>query len=147
MLTNRLLYNIIIIQTKQMEKTMMEIINIYFGGIKNRGGVFAWEYGSIEVKETPKQYQVTEDIDWCSAHKGMIIKKEYFDGFGNTMMEKGQFLLVDDETLAKQLIKEQLEEELGSMQNLYEYSVSAGRNGNRHKRIANELKQMLRVVK
>ena len=130
-----------------MEKTMMEIINIYFGGIKERSVGFAWVYGSIEVKETPKQYQVTEDIDWCSAHKGMIIKKEYFDGLGNTMMEKGQFLLVDDEALAKQLIKEQLEEELGSMQNLYEYSVSVGRSGNRQKRIVKELEQMLSVVK
>lgn len=129
---------------------MAQQIAIYFGGIaKKHDGSFEWHYGAIQVKETPKQYQMLEEADkqdWHSGYKGMIIPKKDFSTFGNLLSWRGHLSLENSESEMKKFFQKNFEENIELTEYRLKEAIAKGKIGSRHKNRLEELKAMLMAV-
>lgn len=130
---------------------MATLTKLYLGVIQRdiHTGVVTWHYGDVEVKETPKQYRMTEEADkatWYSGYSGKTFLKTDLDYMGNQFGYKGKFSLEDDEKAVKSAIRSELLEEMKRLEARYNRLVEKGSSSNYLKSIMEETEQALSVL-
>lgn len=130
---------------------MAKITKLYLGVLQHNiyTEVFEWHYGSVEVKETSKRYQMTEKVDgqsWNAGYKGMLIPKNYLETMGNHIGYKGKFSLVDDEEGIKSEIQSDLIKDKERLEERYNSAISEGYSGTIWKKHLQEIEKALSVL-
>ncbi|MGT2712258.1 hypothetical protein [Streptococcus oriscaviae] len=130
----------------------MATMRMLYLGVLEHGvltGEFTWHYGSVEVKETAKQYRMTEEADkatWYSSYEGQTFSKSDLSFMGNSMGYRGLFSLEDNEEAIMDSIRADLLEEKEYLEDCYSRAVKKGRSGSRLKLHIEEINRALSVL-
>lgn len=130
---------------------MATTTNLYLGVLQHNvsTGEFLWYYGTVEVKETPKQYRMLAEADsstWYSSYEGQTFRKEDIEIMGDFMGYKGQFSLEDNEKSVKGSIRSDLLTRKQALINRLSRSVERGNTGNHWEKEIETLDRALTVL-